>query len=179
MLSGTARGPLPPEVREIIRSLDPLPALLTNSRFDILLWNDASEDLFWDWHEMPCIHQNILWCCITEPGARAKFPQYDEEMPYLVARMRAAYAKHVGDPEWEEDIRRLSGLSREFTGLCGRHEVTGPQPRTLTFVHPQAGPVTFTTTELEIAVLPEAMLTVYTPADADSRRRLPLTRRGC
>ena len=178
LLACTARRTLPVEVREIIRSLDPLPALLTNSRFDILLWNDASEDLFWDWHEMPCIHRNILWCCITEPGARAKFPQYEQEMPYLVARMRAAYARHVGDPEWEEDIRRLSGLSREFAGLWGRHEVAGPEPRTLTFVNPQAGPVTFTTTELEIAVLPEALLTVYTPADEDSRARLPLTRRA-
>jgi transcriptional regulator with XRE-family HTH domain len=178
LLAGTARGPIPAEVREIIGSLDPLPALLTNSRFDILLSNAASEDLFWDWHAMPCIHKNTLWCCITEPSARGKFPQYEQEMSYLVARMRAAYARHVGDPEWEEDIRRLSGLSQEFAGLWARHEVAGPQTRTLTFVHPQAGPVTFAATELEIPALPEALLTVYTPAGEQTRARLPLTRRS-
>jgi transcriptional regulator with XRE-family HTH domain len=177
LLAGTARGPIPAEVREIIGSLDPLPALLTNGRFDILLSNAASEDLFWDWHAMPCIHKNTLWCCITEPSARGKFPQYEQEMSYLVARMRAAYARHVGDPEWEEDIRRLSGLSQEFAGLWARHEVAGPHARTLTFVHPQAGPVTFTATELEIPALPEALLTVYTPADEQTRAQLPLTRR--
>jgi transcriptional regulator with XRE-family HTH domain len=177
LLAGAERGPIPAEVREIIVSLDPLPALLTNGRFDILLSNDASEDLFWDWHEMPCVHKNSLWCCITEPSAREKFPQYEREMSYLVGRLRAAYAKHVGDPEWEEDIRRLSALSREFARLWDRHEVAGPQIRTVTFAHPKAGPVTFTATELELPVLPETLLTVYTPADEQTRDRLPLTRR--
>jgi hypothetical protein len=44
--AGAERGPIPAEVREIIVSLDPLPALLTNGRFDILRSNAASEDLF-------------------------------------------------------------------------------------------------------------------------------------
>jgi hypothetical protein len=99
-------------------------------------------------------------------------------MPYLVARLRAAYASHVGDPDWEEDIRRLCGLSREFDDLWARHEVAEAQPRVRTFIHQTAGPVTFTVTELEIPVLPTARITVYTPADEQSRDRLPLTRRG-
>jgi transcriptional regulator with XRE-family HTH domain len=177
LLTGTARRPIPAELREIVDSLGPLPATLTNGRFDILLSNDASEELFWDWHEMPCIHKNTLWCCITEPSAREKFPEYEQEMPYLVARLRAAYARHVGDPDWEEDIRRLSSLSEEFTGLWARHEVTDAEPRIRTFIHPKAGPVTFAVTEFEIPVLPEARLTVYTPADEQTRTRLPLTRR--
>ncbi len=177
LLTGTARRAIPAEVREIVASLDPLPASLTNGRFDILLSNDASEELFWNWHEMPCIHKNTLWCCITEPSAREKFPQYEQEMPYLVARLRAAYARHVGDPDWEEDIRRLSSLSEEFAGLWARHEVADPEPRIRTFIHPKAGPVTFAVTELEFPMLPEARLTVYTPADEQTRARLPLTRR--
>jgi transcriptional regulator with XRE-family HTH domain len=176
LLAGAARGPVPEEIREIVHSLDPLPASLTNARFDTLMSNDASMDLFRDWHSLPCVHKNTLWCCITEPTAREKFPQYEQEVRYLVARLRAAYARHVGDPDWEEDIRRLSGLSREFADLWARHEVAGPEPRIRTFIHPKAGPVTFTTTELEIPVMPEARLTVYTPADEQTRANLPLTR---
>jgi len=175
-LSGTARGPVPAEIREIIRSLDPLPASLANGRFDILITNDAYEDLFRDWHSMPCVHRNSLWCCLTEPAARAKFPQYEQEVRYLVARMRAAYARHVGDQEWEEDIRRLSSLSPEFAGLWARHEVAGAQPRTRTFIHPVAGPLTFTATELQVPAMTGARLLVYTPADDQTRARLPLTR---
>jgi len=175
--AGSERGPVPAEVREIVNSLDPLPATLTNGRFDILVSNAAHEDLFWEWHSLPCVHKNTLWCCVTEPTARDKFPQYDEEVPYLVARMRAAYARHVGDPDWEEDIRRLCGMSREFADLWARHEVAEPEPRVRTFIHAVAGPLTFTASELEIPVMPGTRVTVYTPADEPTRAGLPLTRR--
>ena len=127
---------------------------------------------------MPCVHRNSLWCCLTEPGARAKFPQYEQEVRYLVARMRAAYARHVGDQEWEEDIRRLSGLSPEFAGLWARHEVAGAQPRPRTFIHPVAGPLTFTATELQVLVMTDARQLVHSPAYDQTRARLPLTRRA-
>jgi transcriptional regulator with XRE-family HTH domain len=176
LLAAATRGPVPEEVREIVCGLDPLPATLTNARFDILVANGAHEDLFRDWHSLPCVHKNSLWCLVTEPDAREKFPQYAEEVRYIAARLRTAYGRHVGDPEWEEDIRRLSGLSPEFAGLWARQEVAGPEPRTRTFIHPQAGPLTFTLTELEAPTMPEARLAVYTPGDELTRERLPLTR---
>ena len=176
-LASSERDAVPSEVREIVSSLDPLPASLTNGRFDILVSNAAHEDLFWDWHSLPCVHKNSLWCVVTEPTARDKFPEYDQEVPYLVARMRAAYARHVGDPDWEEDIRRLCGMSREFAELWARHEVAEPEPRVRTFIHAVAGPLTFTASELAVPVMPGARLTVYTPADDRTRAGLPLTRR--
>src|ERR1700688_4352958 len=47
------RKTVPETIREIVHSLDPLPASLINSRFDHLLSNNASEELFWDWHSLP------------------------------------------------------------------------------------------------------------------------------
>ena len=172
-----ARMAVPDTIREIVRSLDPLPASLLNGRHDILMSNDASEELFWEWHSLPCIHKNTLWCCITEPTARSKFPEYDTHVRYLVARLRSAYSRHIGDPDWEEDIRRLSSLSREFADLWARHEVAEPEPRIRTFIHPTAGPLTFTANELDIPATPSARLAVYTPADERTREMLPLTRR--
>ena len=172
----TGRCPLTDELTEILRALDPLPAAVTNSRFDILAENDAFADLFRFWHSLPCIHHNTLWCVLTEPTARKQFQGYEEHARYLVARLRAAYARHVGDPDWEEDIRRLSGLSDEFTELWSRHEVAEFQPRIRTFVHPQAGELTFTMSELQVPASQEARLVVYTPADDETRKRLPLTR---
>jgi transcriptional regulator with XRE-family HTH domain len=172
----TGRCTVPDTLTEILRVLDPLPAVVTNARFDILAENDAYQDLFRDWHSLPCIHKNTLWCCLTEPTAREKFPQYEESVRFLVARLRAAYARHVGDPDWEEDIRRLSALNSEFAGLWALHEVAEFQPSTRTFIHRDAGPLTFTTSELQVPGSPEARLVVYTPADDETRKRLPETR---
>ena len=169
---------VPESVRAILRSLDPLPAVLINSAFDIVESNDAHEDLFWDWHSLPCVHKNLLWCCVTEPAARDRFPDYDQEVPHLVARLRAAYGRHVGDAAWEEDIRRLAELSPEFAALWAGQEVAGPSERTRRFLHPGAGLLTFLTTELDVAAVPELRIVVNTPADAATWARLPLTRRG-
>jgi transcriptional regulator with XRE-family HTH domain len=171
-----ARLVVPDTIREIVHSLEPLPARLINTRFDILISNQAAEELFWEWHTMPCIHQNTLWCCVTEPSARAKLVEYDSQVRYMVARLRAAYARHVGDPDWEEDIRRLASMSREFADLWVRHEVAEVEPRTLTYLHPQAGPLSFAVSELTLPGLPEARIVVYTPRDDGTRARMPLTR---
>lgn len=164
-------------IREILRSLDPLPAVLVNSRFDVLLANDAYEELFWDWHSMPCIHKNTLWCCITEPSARGKFPEYDKQVRYMVARLRSAYSRHLGDQDWEEDLRRLASLSHDFAELWARHEVADPESRVLAYLHPQAGPLSLTLSELSVPDLPEARIQVCTPRDDDTRAKLPLTRK--
>ena len=172
------RTQVPDTIREIVLSLEPLPATLVNSRFDILLSNDAHEELFWDWHSMPCIHKNTLWCCITEPSACGKFPDYDKQIRYMVARLRSAYSRHLGDQDWEEDIRRLASLSRDFAELWARHEVAGPEPRVLTYLHPQAGPLNLALSELNVPDMPEARIQVYTPRDDGTRAKMPLTRRG-
>jgi transcriptional regulator with XRE-family HTH domain len=172
-----ARLVVPDTIREIVRSLEPLPASLINSRFDILMTNDASEELFWEWHTMPCIHKNTLWCCVTEPSARDKFLEYDNHVRYMVARLRSAYGRHVGDQGWEEDIRRLASMSRDFAELWARHEVAEAEPRTLTYLHPRAGTLSLAVSELNLPDLPEARIVVYTPGDDDTRARMPLTRR--
>jgi hypothetical protein len=177
MRSMTKPAAVPESVCDVLRSLDPLPAVLINARFDIIQANSAHEEMFWEWHTLPCVHKNLLWCAVTEPRARERFLNYDEEIPYMIARLRAAYAQHVGDPEWDEDIRRLAGLSREFAELWARHEVAGPAPRIRRFSHPDAGPMTFTRAELDVSGTADLRIAVYSPADDDTRARLPRTRR--
>ena len=176
--SESAGRAVPDAIREIVNSLDPLPASLLNGRHDMLMSNSASEELFWEWHTMPCVHKNTLWCCVTEPTARGKFPEYDAHVRYLVARMRSAYSRHIGDPDWEEDIRRLASLSREFADLWARHEVADPEPRTLTYLHPQAGTLCLAVSELQVPAMPEARIVIYTPQDDQTRDKMPLTRRA-
>ena len=163
---------VPGELTEILRSLAPLPAVLTNERFDILTANDAHKRLFRDWHSLPCVHMNLLWCAITEPSSRDKFVNYDDEVRYLVARLRASYGRYIGDPEWEEDITRLSRLSTEFCELWARHEVAEPQTRTRVFLHPQVGRLAFTSTEFAVPAMPDLRLLIYTPQDEPSRQAI-------
>ncbi|MEV6287930.1 helix-turn-helix transcriptional regulator [Kribbella sp. NPDC051770] len=161
---------------EIVTALDPLPAVITNRRFDILRTNDAFADLFHDWHTLPCVHKNLLWCIVTEPLARQRLLNYDTEVPYLVGRLRSSYGEHVGDPEWETDLARLCAVSPEFAELWSRHEVAECAPRPRHVVHPLAGELHFTVTELAVPAHPDLVMFVETPADERTRQQLPMTR---
>ncbi|WP_410619534.1 helix-turn-helix transcriptional regulator [Amycolatopsis sp. cmx-8-4] len=168
---------VPDAVCEVLRALEPLPATVVNGRFDILESNAAHEELFWEWHSLPCLHKNLLWCCVTEPNARAFLLNYDEEVPHMVARMRAEYGRHLGDPCWAEDIRRLSALSPEFAELWARNEVAEPLARLRRFDHPRAGRLNFRLTELAVSEVPGLRIQVSTPDDAATWASLPATRR--
>ncbi len=167
---------VPPAAREILDSLDPLPAALLNSRFDVLASNEAHEDLFWQWHTMPCERRNTLWCCFVEPDARRRLLNFDEEMPRVVATLRASFAQHLREPAWTSFIRRLSAASPEFAKLWARHDVANPESRTKQFMDPDAGLLRLRSTSLAVVDMPEARIVVYTPADDLTRERLPLTR---
>ena len=95
----------------------------------------------------------------------------------VASREAGERRRHVGDPDWEEDIRRLASMSREFADLWAQHEVADSQPRTLSYLHPRAGSLSLAVSELDIPALPEARIVVYTPIDEDTRSRMPLTRR--
>ncbi|MBP2327891.1 transcriptional regulator with XRE-family HTH domain [Kibdelosporangium banguiense] len=159
---------LPPATKVLLQSLQPLPATLVNGRFDVFVANDVYRALFRDWHTATgtCVHRNVLWCCVTEPMARCWYVNYDAEIAHMVARMRAEYARHVGDPDWEEDIRRLQETNEEFARLWARHEVAEPAVRHRIFELPEFGRVTFSGQELAVSAVPGLTIQVNTPQDA-------------
>jgi transcriptional regulator with XRE-family HTH domain len=174
----TAPSTVPQELHEMLRALDPLPASLINERFDVIARNAAQVDLFWFWHgAMPCAHTNTLWCAFADPRGRETFLNFDEEMPHIVARLRAEYAKHVGESEWEDDIRLLCERSPDFAELWARHEVAAPAARVRKFQHPDAGLLSFVNTELLVPSEGGLRVSVYTPMDEETRERVKLTRR--
>ncbi|HEX6673405.1 MAG TPA: helix-turn-helix transcriptional regulator [Actinomycetes bacterium] len=176
--TGVAPATVSPAVEEILASLDPLPASLTNARYDVLAANQAHEDLFWRWHAMACENRNVLWCCFVEPDARRRMLNFDEEMPRVVAILRARFAQHLNEPAWTDFIRRLSAASPEFAEMWARHEVAQPGSRTKHFLHPEVGLLRMRATSLAVADMPESWITVYSPADDQTRARLKLTRRS-
>jgi transcriptional regulator with XRE-family HTH domain len=175
--SDTATVTVSPAVEEILASLDPLPASLTNGRYDVLASNKAHQDLFWDWHRMPGERRNVLWCCFVEPDAQQRMLNWEREVPRMVAILRARFAQHLNEPAWTGFIRRLSATSPEFAEMWARHEVAQPGSRSKQFMHPEAGLMRLRTTSLAVADMPETWITVYSPVDEETRERLKLTRR--
>ncbi len=83
----------------------------------------------------------------------------------LVAQLRAAYGRHVGEPAWTSFVRRLQAASAEFAQLWAQHEVASLATYHKVFRHPAFDRLVMTSSSLTALAAPGTRMVVYLPAD--------------
>ncbi|MET8545147.1 helix-turn-helix transcriptional regulator [Kitasatospora sp. NPDC004799] len=168
-------GPeLSPSIQVILDSLAPLPAAVSNTRFDVLGFNGPYRAMFGTDRMRPSrgVVFNSLWCMLTAPPCCNPCENREETLPRMVAVLRAAYGRHVGEPAWEEHVQRMSARSELFRELWERQEVAPPQSWPRVFRHPEVGLLRLNATYLTMPGVPECYIVVYVPAGPEDRARV-------
>ena len=158
-----------PEVQEILDALAPMPASVVNERFDLLAWNAPYEALWPGVTGAAPGERNILWQCFTYPDCCHPSVNRHEQLAMLVAQLRSAYGRHLGEPAWAGFVRRLSAVSATFARLWDEHDVASPATYLKIFRHPAYSKLTLTTTSLAVQAVPGTRMVVYRPADEATR----------
>ena len=158
-----------PEVQEIIDTLVPLPASVINERFDLLAWNAPYAALWPGVTGAVPGERNILWQCFTYPDCCHPYVNRHEQVARLVAQLRGAYGRHVGEPAWTGFVRRLQAVSPQFAQLWDEHDVASQTSYLKIFRHPAYPRLTLTTTSLAVQAVPGTRVVVYRPADEVTR----------
>lgn len=165
-----------PEIQGILDALDPQPAVVYNARYDVLATNTAYAVLFdidtLDREPGPLGIRNVLWTLFTLPDPRCPLVDKRLELPLMVAQLRGSYGRHVGEPAWEELVRRLSEASPYFAELWRSGDVVPPGTRVKTFRHEAVGEIRMTSVSLSINGMPGCRIVTYTPNDEPSRRAI-------
>jgi transcriptional regulator with XRE-family HTH domain len=169
---GGGCGHLEPEVYAILEHLDPLPACVYNSRYDLLAWNPPYAVLFPNVVKQELPERNAIWMCFTFPRCCNPVRNIEEEYPLMVATLRAGFVRHLGEPSWVDFVRRLTAASPSFAEMWAHHEVARPGTRMKLFQHSAVGLVRTTSTSMALASPPETRMVVYTPMDDESRERI-------
>ncbi|MEV4457719.1 helix-turn-helix transcriptional regulator [Microbispora sp. NPDC049633] len=169
---GDSGDGLDAEVHTILHRLDPLPACVYNGRYDLLAWNAAYGTIFASVVGRPRLERNVLWRVFTMPGCCCPLVNKEEELPQMVATLRAAFGRHVGEPVWTNFVTRLSAASPDFARMWATHDVARPGARMKLFQHSSVGLIRMTSTSLTLAAPPETRIVVYTPTDDESRGRI-------
>jgi transcriptional regulator with XRE-family HTH domain len=162
--------PVQPEVQEILDALAPMPASVINERFDLLAWNAPYVALWPGVTGAAPGERNILWQIFTHPECCHPYVNRHEQLARLVAQLRGAYGRHVGEPAWTGFVRRLSAVSATFARLWDEHEVAGQATYLKIFRHPAYPKLTLTTTSLAVQAVPGTRMVVYRPADEVTRK---------
>jgi transcriptional regulator with XRE-family HTH domain len=154
-----------PEVQEILDALVPMPASVVNERFDLLAWNAAYEALWPNMTGAATAERNVLWQVFTYPDCCHPYVNRHEQVGMLVAQLRGAYGRHLGEPAWTGFVRRLQAVSATFARLWDEHEVASQASYLKVYRHPAYPKLTLTTTSLAVQAVPGTRMVVYRPAD--------------
>ena len=169
--AGCEECSLPPEVQLILDGI-PYPASVVNERFDLLAWNGIYAALFPRLTQSPPSERNTLLSCLVGYKCCSPIPQQEGYSALLIAQLRNAYGKHVGDPAWTHFIHRLQALSPRFAELWAAHDVALPMTQTKRMRHPTLGDLTTKSTSFAVTAVPDARMVIYTPDDAHSEQAI-------
>jgi hypothetical protein len=161
-----------PAVQVMLDQLEPLPAAVINSRYDVIAYNRTYGRLVTDLDALPLEDRNIMWLAFTHPEWRERMLDRDENVRLMAAKFRASMAQHLAEPPWKELLKRLQHESPEFREAWDRHEVLQPDSHVKRYLNPRVGLLAFDFTHLWLGPQSGPRLTTYTPADAATRERL-------
>jgi transcriptional regulator with XRE-family HTH domain len=156
----------------LVESLNPTPAYLLGPMTRILAWNRAAAALFGPVDHLPAEHRSLLWMLLVEPGADPNNLTRRGTAYNQVARFRAEYAQHAGEPEYEAFVDQLKDNSPWFREWWGEHQISGIQRGTKTIEHPTLGTLSLHHAQTVPTGSPDLRLTIYAPADEATRAAL-------
>ncbi|WSG85817.1 helix-turn-helix domain-containing protein [Streptomyces sp. NBC_01727] len=169
---GTECPSITPALREMLWKLDPIPACVQNSRYDILAYNRSYGRLLCDLDAVAPENRNCMLLSYTDENWRASVVDLPEMNRVMAAKFRASMAEHLAEPAWKALLKRLETASPEFREIWARHEVVGPGGRTKLFRNAWVGLVRLDHTDLWLGPSTGPRMVTYVPADEESRERL-------
>ncbi|RSN44141.1 transcriptional regulator [Amycolatopsis sp. WAC 04197] len=160
-----------PSLARLVADLSPLPAMLMNHRYDILVWNDEMARLLVDFDTLPPSQRNAMWLCLKHPEIREFYADRERVVREGIAHLRAAWAAHPDDQALTELITEFTA-DEEFARLWAERDVKVNVRGRKAMRHPEAGVV-----ELDYEVLipledQDQRLVIYRATTEESRSAL-------
>ncbi|MEE1774339.1 helix-turn-helix transcriptional regulator [Streptomyces sp. JV185] len=161
-----------PALREMLRQLDPIPACIQNSRYDILAYNRTYGRLLCDLDAVAPEDRNCMILAYTNAQWRSAVVDLPEVNRLMAAKFRRAMAEHLAEPAWKALLGRLAETSAEFREIWARHEVVGAGGRSKIFRNAHVGLLRLEHTDLWLGPSSGPRMVTYAPADEETRERL-------
>lgn len=159
-------------VQTVLEQLEPMPACVQNSRYDILAYNRTYALLLCDLDAVPPEDRNCMVLAYTHEEWRSSIVHLDETTRLMAAKFRASMAGHLASPAWKTLLKRLRAESPDFCEAWDRHEVVGAGVKRKEFRNAYVGRITVDHTDLWLGPDVGPRMVTYVPVDAESRERL-------
>ncbi len=99
---------------ELVQAINPIPAYIRNTRFDILVWNAAVANLFVDYGSLEPHERNTLRLLFLHEPYRTLILDWAQFTRGMLAAFRAARARAQDQAPFDLLVEELSAKSEEF-----------------------------------------------------------------
>ena len=158
-------------LRHMVDGLAGHPAFVLGWRWDILTWNNAAEVVIGPYAGLDGRRPNVIDLLFSDPAHRRLFVDWENVARGALATFRADCAQHVGDPEFEGMIARLTRFSPEFAAWWPQHDVALRLAGIKRLDHPIVGRMYFAFSMLAVGDRPGMKLFVFTAVDEEDTPR--------
>ncbi|CAL9471486.1 helix-turn-helix domain-containing protein [Streptomyces sp. enrichment culture] len=128
-----------PALRQLLRTMESVPAYVVGRRAEILAWNRMAAALFGDWAEVPPAERNWARLVFLRPEYRELFVDWEQKAIDIVCALRMDAGCHPDDPKLSALVGELSVKSEEFRRLWATHDVKEKSHGVKHLHHPLVG----------------------------------------
>jgi transcriptional regulator with XRE-family HTH domain len=126
-------------LRQLLDTMDGVPAYVVGRRSEILAWNRMAAALFGDWAELPAAERNWARLTFLRPEYRELFVEWEQKAIDIVCGLRMDAGCHPDDPRLSALVGELSVKSEEFRRLWATHDVKEKTHGVKRLHHPLVG----------------------------------------
>ncbi|WP_406495000.1 helix-turn-helix transcriptional regulator [Streptomyces sp. NBC_01604] len=126
-------------LRQLLDTMDGIPAYVVGRRSDILVWNRMAAAVFGDWALLPPQERNWARMTFLKPEYRELFVEWEQKATDIVSYLRMDAGCHPDDPRLSALVGELSVKSEEFRRLWATHDVKEKSHGVKRMQHPLVG----------------------------------------
>ncbi|NUP18282.1 MAG: helix-turn-helix domain-containing protein [Streptomyces sp.] len=150
-----------PALRQLLDSIEGVPAYISGRRSDILAWNPMAAAVFGDWSELPVQERNWARLVFLRPEYRDLFVEWEQKASDMVSYLRMDAGCHPDDPRLSALVGELSVKSEEFRRLWATHDVKEKSYGVKHIRHPLVGELTLNFESFRLSDGTEQSLLTY------------------
>jgi transcriptional regulator with XRE-family HTH domain len=157
----SAREKVWPALQTVVDHLRTSPAWVIDYRWNILVWNQATCEVFGDFGAMPPEERNILRFVFTNESLHQRLADPEAFVRSMLATFRATCSRYIGEPWFVQLVEDLKVRSPEFQKWWPRHDVRETPLQHIKLDHPKAGLLELDNISFEVMNNPEVRMCVY------------------
>lgn len=159
-------------MQHFLDAQQPHPAYITDQRWNMIAWNQATLKIFGNYPKMSGLDRNTVWRAFTDPYMQELLDDWQGHAKRRVSQLRMAFSKTSNNSDLNTFIHQLQEASSLFDSWWNDQTICGTPEGKKLLHHPIVGDIRLNYLSFQSEELPGATITIHLAGDHASLTKL-------